>query len=71
MRIIAPTLAVLLALAAFTLPACEQAPSSGPDAAAAWADHMGKVPFTVGYTDGVAAAKASGRPMMFFHTAHW
>lgn len=36
-----------------------------------WASHMGDVPFVVGSRRGIVAAKASGKPLMFFYTATW
>src|SRR5262249_29753869 len=63
-------LAVSLATAALT--ACSgsgNAARSGADAV--WSREMGGVPFVVGYDKGLAAAKASGKPPMYFFTATW
>ncbi len=36
-----------------------------------WKDHMGDVPFLIGSERGLVAAKATGRPLLFFYTATW
>jgi hypothetical protein len=34
----------------------------------AWAEHRGDLPFVVGMADGLAKAKAAGRPVLIFYT---
>lgn len=68
---------LVVALAALAGLAPAAARADGPEAAAPaaakskWADHLGDVPFVVGYEAGTKAAAESGRPPMYFFTATW
>ena len=65
-------LSLILFLAAVaSLAGCGRGPSSA-GGNADWANHMGNVPFTVGdYDSGLALAKETGKPPLYFVTAHW
>ncbi len=48
--------------------------NSGCDSSEAqsrWASHTQGLPFTVGYSEGLAEVRATGKPAMFFVTATW
>ncbi len=68
---------LVLALAALAAVPCLAARADEPAAAAPaaakskWSDHMGDVPFVVGYEAGTKAAAESGRPPLYFFTATW
>jgi hypothetical protein len=76
--VIVPSVAALLVLAlGWSAPAAR---ADGPevtapvvDAAerAKWGDHMGDLPFVVGYEKGMKQAAATGRTPMYFFTATW
>lgn len=80
-----PMLAVLaasavLAFGAFAAAQDRRPPDAGKDggeSAAAeapekkWAEHMGDLPFVIGYEKGMAQAKLTGNPPMYFFTATW
>ena len=69
--------ALVIALAAFAMPAAaqEKAPSAPakPAAPAAkdWSDHMGNIPFIVGRAAGLKEVEFTGKPIMYFYTATW
>jgi hypothetical protein len=76
--VIVPSVATFLVLALGW--AASPARADGPevtapaaDAAdrAKWGDHMGDLPFVVGYEKGMKQAAASGRQPMYFFTATW
>ena len=46
-------------------------PAADPAERAKWGDHMGDLPFVVGYEKGMKAAATSGRPPLYFFTATW
>ena len=50
-------------------------PASAPAADSAekekWGEHMGDLPFVVGYEKGMKAAATSGLPPLYFFTATW
>ena len=68
---------LVLALAALAAVSPLAARADGPEAAAPvaakskWSDHVGDVPFVVGYEAGTKAAAESGRPPLYFFTATW
>jgi hypothetical protein len=37
---------------------------------AEWKDHMGDVPYYVGYERGLPVAKEAGKPLLLFYTGH-
>lgn len=47
--------------------------SSAPSASekAKWAEHMGDLPFVIGYAKGMKAVENTGKPPMYFFTATW
>jgi hypothetical protein len=54
------------------------APASAGDSSAPtkqekekWAEHMGDVPFVIGYAKGMKQVENTGRPPMYFFTATW
>ena len=77
MRPSAAASAVLLAVA-FAVHARADEPGSAPAAPpvseadrAKWGDHMGSLPFVIGYESGMKAAAATGRTPVYFFTATW
>ena len=65
MRAYAPlALAAILTLA----PAALRAEKAGDKK---WSEHAGKVEFILGYEEGMAEAKATGRPVMVYVTTTW
>ena len=50
-------------------------PGSAPAADSAerekWGEHMGDLPFIVGYDKGMKEVEFTGRPPMYFFTATW
>lgn len=48
---------------------------AAPDAAKAerekWAEHMGDLPFVIGYEKGMKEVEFTGKPPMYFFTATW
>jgi hypothetical protein len=36
-----------------------------------WAEHMGDLPFVIGYEKGMKEVEFTGRPPMYFFTATW
>jgi hypothetical protein len=77
-------LAIVLALGAVAAPADagdDKAPPAktapaGADAAAdaeraKWGEHMGDLPFIVGYEKGMKEVEFTGKPPMLFFTATW
>ncbi len=50
-------------------------PASAPAADTAehdkWAEHMGDLPFVIGYAKGMKEVEFTGRPPMYFFTATW
>jgi hypothetical protein len=36
-----------------------------------WAEHMGDLPFVVGYANGMKEVEFTGKPPMLFFTATW
>jgi|SoiMethySBSTD1v2_1073268.scaffolds.fasta_scaffold4749881_1 hypothetical protein len=51
------------------------APSPAPAASEAekqkWGEHMGDLPFIVGYEKGMKEVEFTGKPPMYFFTATW
>ena len=49
------------------------APSPAADEAekAKWGEHMGNLPFIVGYEKGMKEVEFTGKPPMWFFTATW
>ena len=73
MRPLTLTLSLALALAAFAAPAAADAPGATAAPAAdsqreKWAEHMGNVPFVLGYENGMKEAQFTGKPPMLFFT---
>lgn len=72
------TLALLLPLAVAALAPANTyadepppAPSGGAAEEKDWRDHMGDLPFVVGYAKGMEQVEFTGRPPMYFFTATW
>jgi len=73
-------LAIVLGLGAVAAPADagdDKAPPAKTAPAAAdadrekWGEHMGDLPFIVGYEKGMKEVEFTGRPPMYFFTATW
>jgi hypothetical protein len=53
-------------------PAKPAAPPASADAEREkWAEHMGDLPFVIGYEKGMKEVEFTGRPPMYFFTATW
>lgn len=49
----------------------EGAKNPAAEANAKWADHMGSLPFVIGFDKGMAEVELTGKPPMYFFTATW
>ena len=48
-----------------------QAPAADSAEKEKWGEHMGDLPFIVGYDKGMKEVEFTGRPPMYFFTATW
>ena len=61
-----------LALATCTVgPFAARAPAAESAEREKWGEHMGDLPFIVGYEKGMKEVEFTGRPPMYFFTATW
>jgi cytochrome oxidase Cu insertion factor (SCO1/SenC/PrrC family) len=54
-----------------TAPPAKTAPAAGDSDREKWAEHMGDLPFVIGYEKGMKEVEFTGRPPMYFFTATW